>query len=135
MPIHRRVFCAASAAFLVAPVRAQFKVEISGVGATQLPIAIVRFRDEDRSGQSPSAIIRADLERSGAFRGVDNSATLDETSQPQWGEWRARTEEQLAGLTVELIRSRAPLFAEPLPAAALEWVTALAATGNSPRSP
>jgi DNA repair protein RecO (recombination protein O) len=44
------------------------------------------------------------------------------------GEWRARTEEQLAGLTLELIHSRAPLYAEPLPAAALEWVTVLAAT-------
>ena len=44
------------------------------------------------------------------------------------GEWRARTEDLLAGLTVELIRSRAPRCAEPLPAAALEWVTALTAT-------
>jgi DNA repair protein RecO (recombination protein O) len=44
------------------------------------------------------------------------------------GEWRARSDEQLAQLSVELIRSRAPLYAEPLPAAALEWVTALAAT-------
>lgn len=44
------------------------------------------------------------------------------------GDWRARTEEQLAGLTLELIHSRAPLYAEPLPAAALEWVTVLAAT-------
>jgi DNA repair protein RecO (recombination protein O) len=44
------------------------------------------------------------------------------------GEWRARTDDQLAGLTLELIHSRAPLFAEPLPAAALEWVTALTAT-------
>lgn len=44
------------------------------------------------------------------------------------GEWRARTEEQLAGLTLELIHSRAPLYAEPLPAAALEWVAALTAT-------
>lgn len=43
------------------------------------------------------------------------------------GEWRARTAEQLASLTVELIRSVAPLYAEPLPAAALDWVTALAA--------
>ena len=96
MPLKRRVFCAASAAFLVVPAWAQFKVEISGVGATQLPIAVARFRDEDRSGQSPSAIIRADLERSGAFRGVDNSATLDETSQPQFGEWRARSADALA---------------------------------------
>ena len=43
------------------------------------------------------------------------------------GDWRARTEEQLAGLTVELVHSRAPLFREPLAAAALEWATALTA--------
>lgn len=42
-------------------------------------------------------------------------------------EYRARTEEQLASLTVELIHSRAPLLAEPLPAAAIEWVCALTA--------
>lgn len=39
------------------------------------------------------------------------------------GEWRARTEEQLPALTVELIHSLAPLHAEPLPAAALDWLT------------
>ncbi|MEO5865595.1 MAG: recombination protein O N-terminal domain-containing protein [Sphingomonas sp.] len=44
------------------------------------------------------------------------------------GDWRARTDDQLAGLTVELIHSRAPLYVEPLPAAALEWVTVLTAT-------
>lgn len=43
------------------------------------------------------------------------------------GQWRARTEEQLPQLVVELVHSRAPLFSEPLPAAALEWVTALTA--------
>lgn len=43
------------------------------------------------------------------------------------GDWRARTGEQLAGLTVELVASRAALYAEPLPAAALQWATALAA--------
>lgn len=43
------------------------------------------------------------------------------------GEWRARTGEQLAGLSVELVRSRAALHEEPLPAAALQWTTALAA--------
>ncbi|CAN5383038.1 DNA repair protein RecO [soil metagenome] len=44
------------------------------------------------------------------------------------GEWRARTPDQLAQLAVELVDSRAALHAEPLPAAALEWVTALTAT-------
>ena len=42
-------------------------------------------------------------------------------------DFRARSETQLASLTVELAQSRATLLAEPLPAAAIEWVTALAA--------
>jgi DNA repair protein RecO (recombination protein O) len=43
-------------------------------------------------------------------------------------EFRARTDEQLAHLSVELVASRAPLLGEALPAAAIEWSTALAAT-------
>lgn len=42
-------------------------------------------------------------------------------------EYRARTEEQLAHLTVELVRSRAFLLSEPLAAAGIEWATALTA--------
>ncbi len=42
-------------------------------------------------------------------------------------EFRARNETQLASLDVELVTSRAPLLSEPLAAAAIEWVTALAA--------
>ena len=42
-------------------------------------------------------------------------------------EFRARNETQLASLDVELVASRAPLLGEPLAAAAIEWVTALAA--------
>ena len=38
-------------------------------------------------------------------------------------EFRARSDEQLAHLTAELSRSRAPLLGEPLAAAAMEWVT------------
>jgi DNA repair protein RecO (recombination protein O) len=43
-------------------------------------------------------------------------------------EFRARSEDQLASLTIELTHSRAGLHEEPLPAAAIEWSTALAAT-------
>ncbi|PKP98569.1 MAG: DNA repair protein RecO [Alphaproteobacteria bacterium HGW-Alphaproteobacteria-13] len=42
-------------------------------------------------------------------------------------ELRARTEEQLASATAELLTSRAPLLAEPLPAAAIDWATSLTA--------
>jgi len=41
--------------------------------------------------------------------------------------FRARTVEQLASLTVELARSRASLMGEPLPAAAIDWMTAFTA--------
>ena len=39
----------------------------------------------------------------------------------------ARTETQLPQAGVELVHSRAPLFSEPLPAAAVEWATVLTA--------
>ena len=40
---------------------------------------------------------------------------------------RSRSEEQLAHAEIELSHSRAPLLSEPLPAAAIDWVTALTA--------
>src|SRR5690349_13486087 len=40
----------------------------------------------------------------------------------------ARTEMQLPQAAIELVHSRAPLLSEPLPAAAIDWATALTAT-------
>lgn len=40
----------------------------------------------------------------------------------------SRTDTQLPQATIELIHSRGPLLSEPLPAAAIEWATVLAAT-------
>jgi DNA repair protein RecO (recombination protein O) len=40
----------------------------------------------------------------------------------------ARTDAQLPQASVELVHSRGPLLSEPLPAAAIEWATVLAAT-------
>ncbi|WP_290874746.1 Tol-Pal system beta propeller repeat protein TolB [Aquabacterium sp.] len=71
--------------------QAQFRVEISGVGATQIPIAIGKFRDEARSPQPISAIIKADLERSGLFKSLDASADrLDESTRPPLADWRGK---------------------------------------------
>jgi TolB protein len=81
---------------------AQFRVEISGVGATQLPIAIPKFRDEDKAPQLVSTIVRADLERSGYFRIVDTGgAALDEAASPAMNEWRSRAADALAGGSVQ----------------------------------
>ena len=79
------------------------------------------------------AIVRALTRESGVQPGYvrgGRSLQLRPVLQPAntvRGEWRARTGDQLAGLTVELVDTRAALHAEPLPAAALEWITALAA--------
>ncbi len=78
-------------------------------------------------------IVRALTERDGVQPGYvrgGRSRRLRPVLQPGnavLGDWRARTAEQLAALTVELVASRAPLWAEPLPAAAIEWATALTA--------
>jgi DNA repair protein RecO (recombination protein O) len=50
-------------------------------------------------------------------------------------EFRARNDDQLATLTVELVTSRAPLLGEPLAAAAIEWACALTATILSEHHP
>ena len=75
---------------------AQFRVEVSGVGLTQLPIAIAAFRGDPQSPQKIAAIVQADLERSGQFRAVDASGNpLDESSRPDLALWRQRAADSL----------------------------------------
>lgn len=78
------------------PAWAQFRVEVSGVGLTQLPIAIAAFRGDAQSPQKIAAIVQADLERSGQFRAVDASgSTLDESARPDLSVWRQRAADSL----------------------------------------
>ena len=85
----------------VVPAIAQFRVEITGVGLTQMPVAIAPFRGEAQSPQKISAIVQADLERSGRFVGVDASGVaLDETSRPDMALWRQRKADALASGSV-----------------------------------
>jgi TolB protein len=84
----------AAGRFPVLPAFAQFRVEVSGVGLTQLPIAIAAFRGDAQAPQKIGAIVRADLERSGMFRPVDTTGiTADENTRPDLapGGKRART--------------------------------------------
>ena len=77
---------------------AQFRVEVTGVGMTQMPIALAPFKGEAGSPQKMSAIVLADLERSGQFKGIDPAGTLvDELSRPDWSAWRQRSADALVG--------------------------------------
>jgi TolB protein len=76
-------------------------VAITGVGLTQLPIALAPFRGEAQSPQKISAIVQADLERSGRFVGVDAAGVaLDESSRPDVALWRQRKADALASGSV-----------------------------------
>ena len=93
------------------------------------PAIILSVRAHGESGAIVRALTPDDGVRAGYVRG-GHSRRLRPVLQPAntiLGEWRARTEDQLAALTVELVHSRAALHAEPLAAAALEWLTALTA--------
>lgn len=75
---------------------AQFRVEVSGVGLTQLPIAVATFRGDDAAPQKIAAIIRADLERSGQFRSIDSAAAvIDEVARPDASIWRQKGADSL----------------------------------------
>lgn len=90
---------------------------------------LLSVRTHGEHGAVVRALTESDGMQPGYVRG-GRSRALRPVLQPAnlvLGEWRARTEEQLAGLTIELIHSRAPLFGEPLPAAALQWATSLTA--------
>ena len=63
---------------------AEFKVEISGVGITQIPIAVSDFRGQEASPQKIAGIITADLERSGQFKSSPTGVLLDENSHPDF---------------------------------------------------
>jgi TolB protein len=69
---------------------AQLRVETSGVGATQIPIAIAAFADESVAPHQVSAIIKADLTRSGYFKIIETGNVMSETTPVNYGEWKAQ---------------------------------------------
>ena len=78
--------------------QAQFRVEVTGVGMTQMPIVVAPFKGEAGSPQKLSAIVQADLERSGQFKGIDAAGVvIDELSRPDWSAWRQRSADALVG--------------------------------------
>lgn len=97
----RRRFLAWGGALACAPALAQFRVDVTGVGVTQLPIAVAPFRGEAQAPQPVGAIVLADLERSGQFRAVDAAgAAIDEAMRVDMGPWRQRGADSLVAGSV-----------------------------------
>lgn len=93
---HTRALLAALLALLLAcaalpAAQAQLRVEITGVGSEQFPVAVAAFLRDGEVPQPVDAIIRANLQRSGLFRLVDpGAAALPENARVDHGEWKAR---------------------------------------------
>ncbi len=89
-------------------VLAQFKVDVSGVGLTQLPVAIATFKGEEAALQKPSIIVQTDLERSGQFRAISLAGVaMDELSRPDFVQIRQKSADALvAGSITRLADGR-----------------------------
>jgi TolB protein len=82
--------------FAGAAVQAQFRVEVSGIGLTQVPVAVAHFRGDDNAPQKIAGIVAADLERSGQIRIVDAAgAVIDESARPEMSSWKQRSADAL----------------------------------------
>jgi len=80
--------------------QAQLRVDISGTGAQQYPVAIADFSG-DAAGSQVAEIIRADLTRSGQFRLIGTSgAALTVDTPIAHDEWRTRGADFIAYGTV-----------------------------------
>ncbi|MEO8719193.1 MAG: Tol-Pal system protein TolB, partial [Burkholderiales bacterium] len=84
------------------PVHAQLSIEITGAGGQRIPIAIAPLAGEgallDGGNATISSVVRADLERSGLFRGLEVPRLvpqLTEASSVNYAEWRSRLADAL----------------------------------------
>lgn len=91
------------------------------------PAIILTVRPHGEHGAIVSSLTEEHGRLTGYVRG-GRGRTMRPTLLPGnlvQAQFRARTAEQMAGLSVELTESRAAIMGEPLAAAALQWVTVL----------
>ena len=77
---------------------AQLRIEISGVGANQIPLAFIPMNGTAETGIDPFKVVSADLNRTGAFRimEADREATLEESVRPSLSPWSDKGAAMLA---------------------------------------
>ncbi|APX78960.1 Tol-Pal system beta propeller repeat protein TolB [Achromobacter insolitus] len=75
----------------IKPAHAQLRVDISGTGATQYPVAIADFAVDDTHGRALAEVIRADLTRTGQFRLINAAGSgLNVDSPIAHDDWRGK---------------------------------------------
>lgn len=80
------------------PLHAALTIEITGGAGNQIPVAIVPFAAENTLPQSMTAIVAADLSRSGLFRMVDGASVQPQPHDPgdvRYPDWKGKGAEAL----------------------------------------
>lgn len=73
------------------PVHAALTIEIVGAGANQIPVAIVPFAAEEKLPQSITAVVAADLQRSGLFKLVPHSVkAIADPADIIYADWQGK---------------------------------------------
>ena len=73
------------------PAHAELTIEITGAGASRIPLAIADFGGDPVASRALTSVVRSDLERSGLFKLVDaGGAAMTETSSPAYADLRNR---------------------------------------------
>ncbi|WP_299870256.1 Tol-Pal system beta propeller repeat protein TolB [uncultured Hoeflea sp.] len=83
---------AALAVLASSPARAVVEIDINRANVEPLPIAITDFNSNDAIGAQISAVIAADLKRSGLFTPIDKAAFIEKIANPdvspRFEDWR-----------------------------------------------
>jgi TolB protein len=91
--------CASMAGAFVAPANAAVEININRGNVQPLPIAITDFISDDGIGAQISAVIEADLKRSGLFAPVSRAAFIEKISNPdqppRFEDWKVLKAEAL----------------------------------------
>ncbi|MGW8391428.1 Tol-Pal system beta propeller repeat protein TolB [Pseudoduganella sp. HUAS MS19] len=95
------MFVVAGAAFALSA-QAQLRVEISGVGSNQIPVAIGPCAGEASAPAQISEIVKADLTRSGMFKIIDATPTTN-LMQTEATSWKARGADALVACSVQTL--------------------------------
>ena len=93
----------AVAAVAAGSAQAQLRVEITGVGSNQIPIAIAGFANEAGAPQAVSAIVKSDLTQSGIFKVIDGGSGLSETSPVDYNQWKSSGANALAAGSMQAL--------------------------------
>ena len=98
--ISRRVFLL-SGLLAAGLAQAQLSIEITGAGASRIPVSIADFSGDPTLSRIVVGTVRADLERSGLFRLIDaGGVQIDENTPVDLGAWKARGADALAAGSV-----------------------------------